>query len=290
MLLEMPVQPKKAEAKLLQLVLPDFILIFLIFSVAGNAAVIYSEIVQFPQVLLLVPAICVLAGILAFVRFYGYLSNVIRAMGALSFAYEELGAGQANTTVNFHGPILLFGIISGRSFTKSDEKDFVFSMKADSAKYKSEVMVRIDRTGYLLDIQLKDWRGHDHSRSVRGKVPQLQSAAIQAINDLRTEVLESTGVKVSQIAVPKEAYRPVAKPEPKLVPKKVPTPAAKKPAPPAKAKPVAALPPVLEKKAVEEKTEEVKAELEKPKTDAEKKALQDILFQLEEIDKVIKSD
>ncbi|MCK4327651.1 MAG: hypothetical protein KAW41_04185 [Candidatus Diapherotrites archaeon] len=306
MLLEMAAPPKEAEAKLLRLILPDFLLIFLILAVAGNVAVIYSGIVKFPQVLLLVPAICVLAAILAFVRFYGFLSTVLRSMGALSFTYDELGSGQSEVTVDFGGPILLFGIISGRGFQKSKAKGFSFFMKSDSAKYRAETSIRTDHTGYYLDINLKDWRGKSHARSARGKVPQLQTAMIQAINDLRTEVLESTGVKVSEIPVPKEAYKPVPKPVPKVVPKALPVPAPvpaekppEKPKPPAKPKvsakeramaPVAALPPVLEEKAVEEKTVEVKVEMGKAKTEAEKKALQDILFQLEEIDKVIKSD
>lgn len=280
----MKAPPKKAESTMLRLILPDFLVLFLILAVVANAAVIYSEIVKFPQVLLLVPAISILAIIIAFVRFYKYLSNVLRVMGALSFIYEELGGGTSAVKIDFPKPILLFGFLSKKAFAHSPAKQFNFQMKSDSSKYQAEITIAIDHD-YRLDMKITDWRHQTHSRSACGKIPQLQHAIIGVIDDVRKSVLESKGVQVQSIVTEKEAYRPETVPAKTVVPKAVPTPV-KKPV----AKPAPLLPPVLEKKAVEEKEKEIKAELGKATKEKEKKALQDILYQLEEINKVIKSD
>jgi hypothetical protein len=284
MLLELKAPPKKLESRLINLVLPDFLVMFLLLAIAGNAAVVLSGIVRFPQVLLLVPAVAMLAAIISFARFFGFLSAVLRSMGAMSFIYDELGDGIVSVRAEFKPPLLLFGFLAAREFTPSGTQSLVCSMKADSSKYRSETTITADRGKYTLDLAVTDWRRQAHSRTARGSMPQLQTAAIQVINDIRTEVLEAKGVQVEQILSRPEAYRP----SPAVV-KTVaaPTAPAAKPAP-APSQPVAALPPVLEQKAVAAKTAEVRAELAKAPPADEKAALNDILFQLEEIDKIMK--
>ena len=291
MLLELNAPPKKAEAKMLRLILPDFLLLFLILAIAGNAAVIASGIVQFPQVLLLVPAISILAAIVAFARFYGYLSTVLRVMGALSLIYEELGSGKASVRIAFPKPLLLFGFLAGKTFSKSPDRRFAFSMSSDSSKYQASVAITIDR-GYRLGVTITDWRHQSHSRSAQGRLPKLQNAAIGILDDIRKSVLESKGVPVQKITKEHEGYLPqpakravLAPPKPFVTIRKPTLP----PAPPAPAIRKPMLPPVLEKRAVEQRAEEVKAQLGTAKKKSEKEALQDVLYQLEEIDKVIKS-
>jgi len=283
--------PKKAEAKMLRLILPDFLLLFFILAIAGNAAVIASGIVKFPQVLLLVPAISILAAIIAFARFYNYLSTVLRVMGALSLVYEELGGGKADVRIAFPKPLLLFGFLSAKAFSKSQDRKFAFSMKSDSAKYQAQATIGIDH-GYYLDIKITDWRHQEHSRSARGRLPKLQNAVIGVIDDIRKSVLESKGVPVQKIVVEHEGYLP--KPAKRIVPvpQKHPVqkgqPEARMPQKQAIQPQLAILPPILEKRAVEQKADEVKAQLSAAKKEPDKEALQDILYQLEEINKIIK--
>jgi len=252
--------------------------------------VIASGIVRFPQVLLLVPAISILAAIIAFARFYSYLSTVLRVMGALSLVYEELGGGKADVRIASPRPLLLFGFLSAKAFSKSQDRKFTFSMRSDSSKYQADLSIIIDR-GYRLDVAITDWRRQTHSRSAQGKLPMLQNAVIGVIDDIRKSVLESKGVPVQKIVVEHEGYLP--KPTKRIVPVpqrhpvqqplQVPQNQAIQP------QPAAALPPVLEKKAVEQKAEEVKAQLGAAKKEPEREALRDVLYQLEEINKIIKS-
>ncbi len=297
MRLEVKAPPKKAEFQLIKLVLLDFLFLFLIFAVAGNAAVIYSGIVQFPQVLLVVPAIIVLAVILVFVRFFGYLSTVFRAMGALSYIYDELGEGAVTTIVDFKAPILLFGFLFKKGMEKTNTKFFSLKMITDSAKYKAETFVTSQHGQYSLDVSVTDWRGNTHARAAKGKMPQLQTAAIKTIADIRTEVLESGGVKTNRIVkTTKEAYHPVQQVIQKIVPSPIPTKSV--PAPPPMPTPTQSvpspkpsvkpeLPPVLEPKTVAVKHAEIKQSLETAKTPEEKTAMKDVMFQLEEIQKVM---
>ncbi len=282
MLLELDAPPDKVEAKMVRLILPDFMLLFLVLAIAGNAAVILSGIVKFPQVLLLVPAISILAIIFAFVRFYGYLSTVLRVMGALSAVYDELGGGKARVRIAFPAPILLFGFLSEGGFSKSTDKVFSFLMKSDSAKYQASLAILVDH-GYKLDITVTDWRNQAHSRQAEGKLPKLQNAAIGVVEDIRRSVLESKGVPIQRIVTSHEGYlpQPVKRMALARKPAIVPAPPRRVPTPP--------LPPVLEKKAVEQKRDELRAKLSTTRKKSEKEALQDVLYQLEEIDKVIKS-
>jgi len=286
MLVELKAPPKKIESRLLKLVLPDFLLMFLVLAAAGNIAVILSGIVKFPQVLLLVPAVTVLAGILAFVRFFGFLSAVLRAMGALSFIYDELGNGAVTVRAEFRPPLLLFGFLASKDLVKSAAQGFNVKMTSDSSKYRSETLINIEHGSYTLDLSVTDWRRQTHARSARGSMPQLQTAAIQVINDIRTEVLEAKGVQVEQIVMRAEAYRPAPETVKAVAAPSAPAEMQRPIEQPAKM--VAALPPVLEQKAVAAKEVEIKAELAKAPSAEEKAALNDILFQLEEIDKIMK--
>ncbi len=284
MILELKAIPKTVEGKLIKLILPDFILLFLIIAAIGNAIIILSEIVQFPQVLLLVPAVLILAVIFSFLRFYKFLSNILRAMGALAFVYEELGGGTSEININFPKLLLIFGSLGGKQFSSSPAKDFTFNMISDSAKYKAETHITIQK-GYIFDIKIQDWRGQTHTASARGTTPQLQNSIATAVSDIRRAVLESTGVQVQAIVPEAQVYRPEPKPVAQMVSKPTINEFKSKPTLVAPA-----LPPILEKKAVEQKEMELKQQLETTKTKSEKESLQDVLFQLEEINKIIKED
>ena len=335
MLLETMAPPRTVEGRLLRLIMPDSLLLFLILSAIGNGALFYSDIVPFPQILLLVPAALILAVVITFLRFYGYLANVIRTMGVLSHVYDELGGGTSSIKIDFPKPLLLFGFLFKKEFASSPTKQFTFSMKTDSAKYKSEILVVVDKAGYSFDISLVDWRNQKHSRSARGKMPQLQNASNQMLSEMRVEVLESKGVSLATIAPPVENYVPAPKIVPSIVPKPIviskpivsrptprkaipltrvidhptkkkaivpkpkaviPRPIVQKPktiVPKPKTlvpKPVMALPEKLDADSLQKKAEEVKAKIKGTKKKEEKDALQDVLFQIEEIDKVIKEN
>jgi len=264
--------PQQLEGLLLKFVVVDVVATFFIFAAIANISVIFSQLIKFPDVLLLVPALMMLAGVFAVLRFYRYLFTVVRVLGALSYIFEGFGKGKAACQAFFPKPFVLFSHFLKKHASATEDKEFSFAMKSDSQKYKVDCTISISHGFFDLQIEVVDWRGTSHKRNLREKLSTLQKRVPSLVADIRQEVLESQGVKVGAV-VEREVYVPSAP----QVPVK----------PAAVAAVVPSQPVAVTKQVAKEKQVEIKAAMPTAKK-TEKEALKDLLFEMEEIEKLLK--
>jgi hypothetical protein len=196
-------------------------------------------------------------------------------MGALEYVYDGFGGGKSSVSLEFQPPFLIV-----KSFLKQFAKpgpptrEFVFVLESDSQKYKTHCEVTAAAGSFALVARVEDWHGLRHERVLKGRLPALQKNVFVMVHDVRSEVLEARGVKVEAVPAGVEVY--------------VPKPAVPVAAPVAQKPPVPAAPPVVVRPAeVGERVEELKAAVAEAPSE-EKKALQDLLFEMEEIEKLVK--
>ena len=300
MKIEKPIPPQHMETILIKIIIVDFIATFLILGIIFNALAIYYRLAPFPQVLLLVPAISILCAIISIARFYRYISTVIRVSGALTKLYKEFDGGEAITSVDVPQPFLIFRHFLKKYTEPSSTRIYMFAMDSTSEKYKLHAGCSVDKDRFLMSVNVIDWHGLKHERTINGPIARIQPMMGPVIHDIRREVLEARGIHVTKPEEKYEYYVPaVEKPKPieEIKPKvslreMVEEIEAEKP------KPLQEIDRTLleikqmaftEKKVAEQK-ETIRKTLEQPEkiSKRDKEALQDVLFQLEEIEKILK--
>lgn len=288
MRISLPLSPKKFEATLIKIILLDLVLIFLVLSAFLNTIIILFAGIPFPDVLLLVPAICVFSGVIAVFRFYAYISNIVRVMGSLAYIYEEFGEGRCDITLDCPKPFLIFNFFLKKYAQEQIAKDYHFIMHSDSKKYGVFCDCLVSRGIFNLKLEIIDWHGLKHTKELKNKIASIYPITKRCVHEIRSEVLEARGIEVEKIKKAEEYYIPIPTIKPVQPPKALPE---------EKAVKEALLQAILEieeikkirvtKESVKEKKEELK-EAVKTKSGKKKESLQDALFQLEEIEKIMK--
>lgn len=278
MRLEQETTPHKLEMSLLKIIVPDAVLMFFLLWVASGVALFFASVLELRLFILVLPFLGLLSLVLVALRFYSYWTTIIRVMGSLSHLFEEFGDGKATVVADVPQPFLLFGFLTLRKAKKSPAKHYAFSLKADSQKYKVSIDCLVQRGVYDLAVRVVDWHGISHDRSVKGNVAFLQKTLPSLSHSIRQEVLESRGVQLA----------PTGKPTLAAPPRISPVRANKPLSPPPALIAKRAIPTTFEQ-AVEKKNE-VEVELEKAKTKKEQEAWQEALYELQEIEKMLKED
>ncbi|MCD6523232.1 MAG: hypothetical protein J7K68_05830 [Candidatus Diapherotrites archaeon] len=307
MKIERPVTPAHMETILIKIIIIDLVLTFLVLGIIFNFLAIYYKLAPFPQVLLLIPAISVLCAVIAVARFYDYISTVVRVSGALTKIYREFDGGEAVTRVEIKQPFLIFRHFVNKYAQPSEAKIYRFVMDGKSAKYKVHAGCSIEKGRFLMFVRVIDWHGLKHERSVEGPIAKIQPMMSPLIRDIRREVLEARGIQIERAREQVEYYipaiekpKPVVERKPEIITPKV---SLKKvveeiEGEKKKPKPVEEIDKLLSeikqmsvtKETITEQKKAIKETLQKPKgvTKKDKEALQDVLFQLEEIEKMLK--
>ncbi len=289
MRLELEADPHAVEMTLIKFIIPDAALMFFSLWIVSGAALFVSEILDLRMFVLAMLALGILSLVLTAVRFYGYWTTVVRVMGSLTHLFEEFGDGKAKAVVEYPQPFLLFGFLFSKRVKKSPAKDYSFSLKTDSQKYKLDLACLVRKGAYDLKIKVTDWHGLTHDRDLKGNVAFLQKSIFPVAQAIRQEVLESRGItlKESEPHAPGIAL-PVPKPPelqapPTISPKRV-------------AKPLSPPPPSVAKKpvpttvaAVEKEIVQVEEKLVDSAKKKEQEALKDALYELEELEKMLKA-
>ncbi|MBN3037198.1 MAG: hypothetical protein JW834_02010 [Candidatus Diapherotrites archaeon] len=280
--------PRKVENLLIRTVVVDFVVMFFLLAGIGSGMAVYYEVARFPDVLLLIPSIAVIAFVLSVARFYSFLSIVIRVMGSLTNVFNEFGGGSVEVIVDVPAPFLLFGMIAARHFQASSPKEYSFRMVSDSGKYKVSAECVVQKGVFQFSAKVVDWHNLSHEKAFRGRVVGVQAAAGRMVKDIRAEVLEARGVRVAELRRQEEYYIPSSSP---TVP--VPAPEVHVPAGgPVPSAPIreeaAAKKALMSTEGMATKEEGLRAAVKSAHSKAEKDALQDALFELEEIRKVLK--
>jgi hypothetical protein len=279
MRLEQETTPHKLEMSLLKMIVPDAALMFFLLWAASGVALFFANALELRLFILVLPFLGLLSLVLVALRFYSYWTITIRVMGSLSHLFDEFGDGKATVVADVPQPFLLFGFLTLRKTTKSPAKHYAFSLKADSQKYKVSIDCLVQRGVYDLAVRIVDWHGLSHDRSMKGNVAFLQKTLPSLSHSIRQEVLESRGVQLTPVA-----SKPALPAPPGISPVR-----AKKPLSPPPALVAKLAIPTTFEQAVEKKNE-AEVELEKAKTKKEQEAWREALYELQEIEKMLKED
>ncbi|MCD6414943.1 MAG: hypothetical protein J7L23_04945 [Candidatus Diapherotrites archaeon] len=293
MQITLKVSPSKFETLLVNIIISDLLTLFFLLAAVFNITLITLQIVAFPVVLVVVPTVSLMCAAIAFLRFYGYLNVVFRVMGALKRTYKEFDLKESEISINFKPPILLFSGVLHKHGQKSDAPSgwYGFYMRGKSDKYTIEESYEIAKGKYKLNLFVKDWHGVSHQRVGEGKLGEVQNGTKSLIKNIRKEVLEARGVDVQKIESRSREFI--------SLPKTPPAPPGAKPRA-KEVEPIEELEKSLEaleklksaeeapqKMGIEKHEQVLKSGVNNASTPEEKESMQDALYQIQEIKKLL---
>lgn len=205
MRLALSTNPSQLESLLLRVVVKDILLTFVFLTLVSIGATIGIGVFSLglldaKSMVIIIPVLFILCGMISIFRFLSYLGTVWRVMGSFKRSFKEFDLEEGNFIVDFKPPFLVFkGLIKKYGIESEEPLGFVFSFSSESGKYSVEEKCEVVKGSFRLSIFVEDWNNFCHRRRQEGDLSNIHGVSVKLIREIRQEVLESRGFKVEQL-------------------------------------------------------------------------------------------
>ncbi|MCD4740513.1 hypothetical protein K8R43_04975 [archaeon] len=193
--------PSHLETLLIKMVVNDVLASFFILTLIFTGVIIASGLVHFQALVILVPTIAFFCVGVSIVRFIGYIKKVWTIFSSFKRSFREFDLQEGDMTIDFQPPFLIFRSLLHKYAEESGEKlpGWRVAASASTDKYSLDEVCEIVKGAFRLRLTVEDWHGVTHQKVIEGIMGQLHKTVKLMVTEIRQEVLTSKGVDVEKI-------------------------------------------------------------------------------------------